>query len=257
MSVLGGASTVADLAAMRAARLARLAPEASTVASAPLDMQVHEPAIVPTVAEVPEADVAPREPAIVPTVAEVAEADVAPSEPAIVPTVAEVAETDVAPSFQSLPDGAMFRITANMDLATCAALNVADNTSRISTADALRALREGLSQVKQVQVAATEAIEQERSAERQQQTAEGAAFAQVLQILDPMRNRLQQRFAEQMTELVTMLEQGSQPQQLPEEVETAFAARIAEAAASATTREAQVRSRVADGEMQLARGIVA
>jgi hypothetical protein len=212
MSVLGGASTAASHAAVRAARLARFTL-----------LQPHEP-----------------------VVCHVSEG-----------TTSEVAQAAATPAFQSLPDGALFRVTANLDLPTCAALNAGDNASRAMTATALQALQDGIAQVKQEHVATTDAIEHERSTERQIHAAEGEAHAQVLQILEPLRDRLNDRFAIQVTELFGLLEQASQTQQLPPEVEAAFEARIAEASASALAREAEVRSRVADGDMQQMRGITA
>lgn len=156
------------------------------------------------------------------------------------------------PSFANVPEGPLLRVASLMDLDSGKALNAADTTVRDSTEAALRSLGAAIAQARQEQRETTAAIEEERLAARQHQTAEGAAWAAALNLLAPHRgsfNRLG-GMNDQVAQLFGMLEQG--PEQQPEhaaEVEAAFDARIAGAAAVAEAREAAVRARVADGDL--------
>jgi hypothetical protein len=165
-------------------------------------------------------------------------------------TQAPACSSVVDPSFACIPEGPLLHVAALMDLNSGMALNLADSAARESTADALRTLGEALALVKRDEEAATAAIEEERLAARQQQTAEGAAWAQALAILNPHRGHFERMgMDEQAAELFGMLQQGPQPQEQASDVEAAFEARITEAAALARAREAMVRSRVAEGEL--------
>merc|ERR1740129_1076953 len=89
----------------------------------------------------------------------------------------------VDPSFACIPDAALLRIMALTDLGSGLALNVADKVVREGTEVALRTIAQGVAEAKQVQLATATAIERERLAARQNQNAEGAAWAAALDIL--------------------------------------------------------------------------
>jgi len=153
-------------------------------------------------------------------------------------------------SLSAIPEGPLLRLAALMDLNSGAAFNAADSVMRDSTEAAFRSLAAAVAQVRSDEHATTAGIEQERLEARQHQTAEGAAWATALELLAPHRNNFDRLgMNEQVAQLFGMLQQGPEPQQAPE-MEAAFEARIAEAAALALSREAAMRARVADGHLR-------
>merc|ERR1719487_1715966 len=89
------------------------------------------------------------------------------------------------PSFACIPDGALLRVVALTDMRAGLAFNGADTVVREGTVAAVRTIAQEIAHAKQNQAATMAAIEQERLAARQHQTAEGAAWAAALDILAP------------------------------------------------------------------------
>jgi len=157
----------------------------------------------------------------------------------------------VDPSFACIPDAALLRIMALTDLGSGLALNVADKVVREGTEVALRTIAQGVAEAKQVQLATATAIGQERLAARQNQNAEGAAWAAALAILAPHRASIERVGMDNALQLFELLQAGPEAPEQSAEAEAAFEARIEEAATQAGRREAEVRAHVADGEMRL------
>jgi len=152
--------------------------------------------------------------------------------------------------FSALPEGALLRVAAQMDLNSGRALTAVNGAARESTAAALRALSAGIEQAKHEHNVATAAIEVERAEGRERRNAQGNLYGQVMELLAPLRNsRSMQRQGALITQLFNELEQGQQPAGLSAEAETALESRAAEAAAAAHLKEVAMRARVAEGDL--------
>lgn len=179
-----------------------------------------------------------------------------PDEAVAVPltvTATEVLPSGLATSvsgFASVPEGALLRIAAQVDIHTGIALCMVSRDAGEPTTAALGALREAFDQAQAEHRAATQAVEDER-AQSTRPTGEQGAMAAALAALAPLRALQTQNRFPQLADVFQQLEEGSTGT-LSAEVEAALTARLAAAAALLEAREAAARAHVADGELRAA-----
>jgi hypothetical protein len=238
-SILGGASNAVDAAAMRAARLARLDGH-SNIQPSNLVFSQEQPADGNLTA-------APTNHATSPN-PELVEANRQNALPA---AATAFAQQSYVGGFESLPEGAFLRITAQLDLCSSGALVAAGGGTGETLPAALAALRGALGKAREDHRAAIATIEAERAADRAQHAGQANAMAQALAALAPLRagrlaTSLAARHGEQLQELFGALEQGANG---PSEREPEFQRREEQAAAELLAFDAAARSYVAAGEL--------
>lgn len=230
--MLGGSQVATDVNAMRAARLARLA-EPSVPASSFPTMQ-PQPASPPD-------RMCDVEPAFVAAASKVCDPQTMPL------------TSGLASSFACMPEGALLRIAAMLDLQSGLALATACSAAGETTTPAVSALRQAIERAKQEHHEAVQAIEQERAESHHQRTAEQEAHAAALAALEPLRNDRHQARLPQLAQVFSMLEEAAAPSPgVTAEMEEALAARMAVALGALHANEASARAHIADGELRAA-----
>jgi len=158
--------------------------------------------------------------------------------------------------FASMPEGALLRIAAHVDLPSGLALTAVFSGADEPTSSALVALRSAMGRAQDEHRAAQEAVEAERMERVQRRNGEQEAAAAALAALATMRTgTLQFRnpmMGDQFAQVVQMLEQGAESNIISPEVEAELAARLEAAAGLMLVREAQARAHIAEGELQAA-----
>jgi len=264
---LGGSLSANGVDEMRAARLARFGRANSPPIVPPVGASAQAPApAMPALTAAPAATPAAL-PAPVPAHTSLhlqgqkhlcKEADGAAPDVSTPPVNngERVVAASAKSGFASMPEGALLRIAAHVDLPSGLALTAVFSGADEPTSSALVALRSAMGRAQDEHRAAQEAVEAERMERVQRRNGEQEAAAAALAALAPMRTgTLQFRnpmMGDQFAQVVQMLEQGAEPHLISPEVEAELAARLEAAAGLMSVREAQARAHIAEGELQAA-----
>jgi len=216
MSALGGAAAAADMAAIRAARLARLAGPAQT--SRP----------VVAAANVPE-NAAPE--------METGHTSTSSSSVSAAPAV----------GFASLPEAAFLQIISQVDIPSGIELTSAGGVARQSTEAGLGFLKQQMERARQAHRTETAAIEAERERTRARHAREQAVMNEALGHLAALRASAAVGTRPEFQNILQALEAGPEGVQ---EAEQDFAARAARADYALHVSEMTARTRVAEGELR-------